>query len=371
MEQTELDAKTLARLRALTAWAASAAGAGLSVPAAPQLELIAVARSAESAGVGETFVLRWAATMNWLMGQAAFGVVDPHLQLPEELKMPAELRLAVAGPGDAMASGLVAAVPEATRPEATIPAVPAKSAPRVAGKATVPASKLPKWELAAMEQVRDAITHYAKPLQDLRARDANEGDTRLVVTDMLCEGLDYDKFRDLTTEYMVKQDFADYGVRIDKQMVAFIEVKRISQKLNERHLRQVQMYAVNEGVEWMVLTNGALWQAYHLTGGLPVIVNMAFEIDLLGPASLEEKSQAMFLLHREALKRRRIDEVWKHRAVTEPGPLLGLILSETILDQIRKEVKRQTGITTTVEDLSEAIKTGIVDPKLIAKLYRS
>lgn len=159
------------------------------------------------------------------------------------------------------------------------------------------------------EQVRDAIKRYMKPLEALRARDANEGDTRLVVTDILCEGLDYDKFRDLTTEYMVRQDFADYGVRIDKQLVAFIEVKRISQKLNERHLRQVQMYAVNEGIEWMVLTNGSVWQAYHLTGGLPVIVNMAFEIDLLGPASLEEKSELMFLLHREALKRRRIDEI--------------------------------------------------------------
>jgi predicted type IV restriction endonuclease len=221
------------------------------------------------------------------------------------------------------------------------------------------------------EQVREAIKRYTKPLHELKARDANEGDTRLVVTDILCEGLDYDKFRDLTTEYMVKQDFADYGVRIDKQLVAFIEVKRISQKLNERHLRQVQMYAVNEGIEWMVLTNGAVWQAYHLTGGLPIIINMAFEIDLLGPESLEEKSELMFLLHREALKRRRIDESWKHRAATEPKALLELILSEALLEQIRKEVKRRTGIITTPEALSEVIKTEIVDPKLMAKLYKA
>ncbi|MFI0431780.1 MAG: hypothetical protein ACH36H_01400 [Candidatus Nanopelagicales bacterium] len=62
---------------------------------------------------------------------------------------------------------------------------------------------------------------------------------------------------------------------MDRQLEAFIEVKRVSQRLSERHLRQVQQYAVNEGVEWMVLTNGQIWQAYHLTGGLPVVVDLA------------------------------------------------------------------------------------------------
>jgi hypothetical protein len=35
---------------------------------------------------------------------------------------------------------------------------------------------------------------------DLIARNANEGDTRLLVTDFLCDGLGYDKYEDLTTE---------------------------------------------------------------------------------------------------------------------------------------------------------------------------
>ncbi len=124
-----------------------------------------------------------------------------------------------------------------------------------------------------------AVRKFTRPLADLVARDANEGDTRLLVTDFLCEGLGYDKYEDLTTEYHVKGEFADYGVRIDKQLVAFIEVKRCATKLNPKHLRQVQMYALNEGVEWMVLTNGQIWQTYHLTASLPIIVDLAFEVD--------------------------------------------------------------------------------------------
>lgn len=349
MEKSALDAKSQLRLQAMSRWAEDAVDAGLEVPTTDHLEQIAVAKSAEHAGIDSALVHAWSATLNWLMGQAAFGVADPYLQLPDSLRVPA---------------GVTTAETSA-KPAKTLKS-PASNSQEAASS-----SRMPKWESMAREQVLEAIKRYTKPLHDLKSRDANEGDTRLVVTDILCEGLDYDKFRDLTTEYMVRQDFADYGVRIDKQLVAFIEVKRISQKLNERHLRQVQMYAVNEGIEWMVLTNGAVWQAYHLTGGLPVVVNMAFEIDLLGPASFEEKAELMFLLHREALKRRRIDESWKHRAATEPGALLDVILSEAILDAIRKEVKRRTGTTTTPEAVSEVIRTEIVDPKLIAKLFKS
>jgi predicted type IV restriction endonuclease len=110
----------------------------------------------------------------------------------------------------------------------------------------------PKWETEARDRLRAAIRRFSRPLADLVARDANEGDTRLLVTDFLCDGLGFDKYADLTTEYQVKGEFADYGVRIDRDLVAFIEVKRVATKLSTRHLRQVEMYAVNEGVEWVI-----------------------------------------------------------------------------------------------------------------------
>src|ERR687895_2907050 len=110
-------------------------------------------------------------------------------------------------------------------------------------------SSAPKWEMAARDRMKTAIKKFSKPLTDLVARDANEGDTRLLVTDMLCEGFGFDKYSELTTEYRVKGEFADYGIRIDKDLIAFLEVKRVATKLAAKHLRQVETYAVNEGVE--------------------------------------------------------------------------------------------------------------------------
>src|SRR6266498_1240478 len=190
-----------------------------------------------------------------------------------------------------------------------------EKAPAVAAVAKRPVPRTaPKWELDTRDRVKAAIRKFSKPLAELAARDANEGDTRLLVTDFLCDCFGFDKYEDLTTEYQVKGEFADYGIRIDKQLVAFIEVKRVAQKLGARHLRQVQMYAVNEGVEWMILTNGQVWQLWHLTGGLPVLLDMVVEVDLLGDESSTVKSDKLFYLSREAIRRHALDELWQAKA---------------------------------------------------------
>ena len=236
------------------------------------------------------------------------------------------------------------------------------------GPAVTPAKKpaarqMPKWESETRDRVRSAIRRFARPLADLIARDANEGDTRLLVTDFLCEGLGYDKYEDLTTEYQVKGEFADYGVRIAKQLVAFIEVKRCTTKLSARHLRQVEMYAVNEGVEWMILTNGQVWQVWHLSPGLPVVLDMALEVDLLGDGGPTQKADTLFYLSKDAFKRRVIDELWQVKAATSAKSLAAVITSDTVMDQIRKELRRQTGHNIDPEELGELIRSSVLRPE--------
>jgi predicted type IV restriction endonuclease len=206
-----------------------------------------------------------------------------------------------------------------------------------------PARDGPKWQADALNRLRNAIRKYAKPLSELIARDANEGDTRLLVTDFLCEGLGYDKYEHLTTEYAVRGEFADYGIRIDKQLVAFIEVKRTTTKLSDRHLRQVEMYAVNEGVEWMILTSGATWQAYHLSPGMPVEIDLALDVNLLGDGTVAAKAQALFYLTLESMRKRQIDELWKAKRATSPKSLASILCSEPVLETVRRELRRATG----------------------------
>jgi predicted type IV restriction endonuclease len=203
-------------------------------------------------------------------------------------------------------------------------------------------------------------------MSDLLARDANEGDTRLLVTDFLCEALGFDKYENLTTEYAVKTEFADYGVRIEKQLVAFIEVKRTATKLSDRHLRQVEMYAVNEGVEWMILTNGINWQTYHLSPGMPVQIDLALDVDLLSSAAtLNQKAALLFYLTIESLKRRQIDDVWKAKRAESPKSLAEVICSTPVLEAIRRELKKSTGHSVEADTLRDLIRETVLQHDLI------
>ncbi len=166
--------------------------------------------------------------------------------------------------------------------------------------------------------------------------------------------------RTLTTEYAVKGEFADYGIRIDKQLVAFIEVKRTTTKLSERHLRQVEMYAVNEGVEWMLLTNGGTWQAYHLSPGMPVQIDLALDVDLLGDGTVNQKSQLLFYLTLESMKRRQIDDLWRAKRASSPKSLAGALLQPSVVDAIRREIRRATGHTIESPEIAKLLRETVV-----------
>jgi hypothetical protein len=230
---------------------------------------------------------------------------------------------------------------------------------------TKPSNAAPKWETAARERMRAAIKKFSKPLADLIARDANEGDTRLLVTDMLCDGFGFDKYAELTTEYRVKGEFADYGIRLDKDLIAFLEVKRVATKLAAKHLRQVETYAVNEGVEWVILTSGVVWQVYHITGGLPIVVDLALEVDLLGDETLAQKANELYYLTKESLKRRQIDTLWQAKRATSPKSLASVLCSENVVTAIRKELKRVTGQSVTDVEVVRLLNETVLRPECL------
>ena len=234
---------------------------------------------------------------------------------------------------------------------------PATRAPK---QATVP-----KWEAETRERVKAGVRKFSKPLADLIARDANEGDTRMLVNRMLTDVLGYDEFNDLTTEYQVRGEFADYGIRIDRDLVAFVEVKRVATKLGAKHLRQAEMYAVNEGVEWIILTNGADWRAYHLTGGLPVEIDLALEVNLAGDETLAQKAGQLFYLSRESLKKRQIDELWKARRATSPKSLASVLVSDAVAEAIRKELKRTTKQKVEAADVKRLLRETVLRPECL------
>jgi predicted type IV restriction endonuclease len=198
-----------------------------------------------------------------------------------------------------------------------------------------------------------------KPTLLLKEKDALEADTRHLVTDILVDALGYDKYENLTAEFAVKGDFADYGIRIDKQLEAFIEVKRISQKLSPSHLRQVESYALKEGVQWAILTNAQVWQAYHVTPvkGQQSEVTLIFEVDILDETlKPSAKTELLFLISKEGLSKGRLAEYLSAQNAVSPKTLKPILLSEDVLVAVRKEIKKKTKHNIDLKDLKIAVQ---------------
>lgn len=225
--------------------------------------------------------------------------------------------------------------------------------------------KLPRWEQTAQNRIRNGIQRMSGALSDMCQRDANEGDTRLFVTDFLCDALGYDKYSDLTTEYVVRGQYADYGIRIDNNLVAFIEVKRVGSNLSKSHLRQVEMYAVNEGVEWVILTNGAIWQVYHIGDTTPIQVDLALQVDLLAKGKRNRKIEDLTYLSREAMVKGRMSELWQATKATAPESLSKIVLSDSVVTSIRQQLRRETGHRITDDELVGLLKSTVLRPEVL------
>ena len=228
-------------------------------------------------------------------------------------------------------------------------------------KAAVKEKSVSKWELDARLQIKTGIKALKKPLADLIAKDAVEADTRLYITDFMERVLGYDKYSNLTAEYAVSGDWADYGVKIDGNLIAFIEAKRIGQRLSDKHLKQVQTYAVNEGVDWLILTNAKQWQVYHLKAeGLPIQTDLVIDIDLI-ESSPKEIEGSLFYLHCVAMKKKVILDLWKRVEATSEPKVKKALLSASVLKEVRLTLAKQTGCKVTDTEVLDAVKALLKD----------
>jgi len=214
----------------------------------------------------------------------------------------------------------------------------------------------PKWEVDVRLQIKTGLKALKKPLADLISRDAVEADTRLYITDFMERVLGYDKYANLTAEYQVKGDWADYGVRIDGNLIAFIEAKRVNQQLSDKHLKQVQSYAVNEGVDWLILTNARQWQVFHIKAeGLPIQTDKVIDIDLLDTPP-KEIEQALFYLHCVSMKKKVILDVWKRVEATSESKIVNALMSPGVVREIRLVLTKQTGFKVADAEVLIALK---------------
>src|SRR5687768_16462172 len=127
-----------------------------------------------------------------------------------------------------------------------------------------------------LDRAKGSLRRYQKILESARARDVNESDTCVILTDFLGDVLGYDKYTEVTTEFSIRSTFCDLAIKVGGRVQFLIEVKSAGTDLRDNHLRQAIDYAANQGIEWVLLTNGVVWQAHRVRFEQPIANDLVF-----------------------------------------------------------------------------------------------
>jgi predicted type IV restriction endonuclease len=195
------------------------------------------------------------------------------------------------------------------------------------------------------KKVSDRLTEQIKTFQKIaeqqKARDVSEADTVTLVKDILAQVFGYDKYQELTSEQQIKGTFCDLAVRIDSKIRYLIECKSAGITLNATHLRQALNYGMNQGVEWVILTNAVEWRVYRIKFGQPPVEEELFQLDFLNAVvKSEDDLQKLFMLCKEAVVTDALDTYHQVAQLFNKHTLSVVLQTEPLLNALRKELRR-------------------------------
>lgn len=200
-----------------------------------------------------------------------------------------------------------------------------------------------KIPLKVSDRIVAGIKRFQPILSAAKSRDVGESDTVTIVVDMLAEIFGYDKYSEITSEHAIRGTFCDLAIKLDGTLEMLIEVKAIGLDLKDAHVKQAVDYAANQGVDWVVLTNAASWRVYKVTFGKPIDQDLVIEIDFcsLVPRQIKDV-ESLYLFCKEGWMKSVLGDYHTQKLALSRFSLAALVLSESVLDVIRRELRRMS-----------------------------
>lgn len=218
-----------------------------------------------------------------------------------------------------------------------------------------------------VDRAKSNVRRYQRILETARSRDINESDTCVIVSDILSDLLGYDKYSEVTTEFAIRSTFCDLAIKLDGRVQYLIEVKSIGTDLKDNHVKQAVDYAANQGVEWVLLTNGVLWHAYRLRFEKPIQHEEVFALDLLDPnAKPSRLLEKLYLISREAAGSSVLGTYAQTKEATSRYVIAQLLLDETVVGVVRRQLRRLfPGIRISETEIADLVRNDVLKREVL------
>src|SRR5262249_22205596 len=111
------------------------------------------------------------------------------------------------------------------------------------------------------------------------------------------------------------------------------------------HLLRLSGSSAPPYADWAILTNADIWACYRLGVGTDRHAELVFRISLLEPKearSPAEQAELFSSLCKEGVQQNALTNYWLQQRVLHPGRIASLLLSDEMLNLLRRDLQRAT-----------------------------
>ncbi len=218
-----------------------------------------------------------------------------------------------------------------------------------------------------LDRLVRSVAKFQQVLSIAKDRDVNESDTVAIIKDILAEVFGYDKYLDITSEFAVRSTYCDLAVKVDNTVEYLIEAKAVGLELKEGHLRQAIDYGANNGVQWVILTNGIVWQVHKIRFEQPINYDLVCSFSFAGlDPRKEDDQEKLFIVCKEGLVKEAREE-FHEKILTVNRFILGsLIVSDEVICVLRRELRKLSdGVLVTPDEITKVLMNEVLKREVI------
>lgn len=221
-----------------------------------------------------------------------------------------------------------------------------------------------------IKMVADKLKKYKKRYIKKQYSELDESATRLMINSLLTEVLGYAELEEIKTEYRIRGEYADYVIQLARKKHFVVEVKSIQLDLTEKHLRQSMNYAANEGIDWIILTNGKQIQLYKVIFKKPIQSRKIFDFDLTNKDDLKKMPEFFVYLTKKSVQKNELEDFWRRFEALEPMQLCKSLYDIKVVRFLKKALKESTGLSFSEDNILGSINQ-IITTKIESSLPKS
>jgi len=186
-----------------------------------------------------------------------------------------------------------------------------------------------------------------------------------MINSFLTDVLGFAPIEEVKTEYMIRGTYADYVIKLKGVQHFLVEVKALGIELSEKHLRQAINYGANEGIEWVLLSNGRQFDFYRILFEKPIRERKVFSIDLRDSSKLRASVGTIQYLHKLSVAYKGLDLLWAKCVALDPTTVAGLLQNKPVVNFIKRALKKKYKHSFSDDEVIGSINKVICEPILL------